>query len=562
MSVVLACDLGGTSFRAALYDEHGQAWAEHALPSPADGAGAAGGRAEVDADEWWTLLISLADALAAQAPARFAEIRGIAICGVTRTQILLDDAGRPLRPALTWRDTRAGPDIAGLLARLPRDHPELSQVNAFHPLARLDWLRRHEPGILAQATCVLEPKDYLNFRLTGVRASDPVSMARLYAAAGEGGAIDAAAAAPAKERPASSPNGLIAAAGLDAGLLPPLRSPTDRVGMVSAGLPGALARLAGVPVFCCANDTWAAVAGLGALRAGHAYNISGTTEVFGVIADVLHGESPPRAAGLMTVDWGNGLHQIGGPGQNGADTMAWLLSVLQDQGLDQSDGAGQGQRQGQSQGQSQGQGQGPGAVGEAAQDPASNPAAGRGRLAARIDALLAAPRDPQPLLFLPYLQGERVPYWDADLRGAFVGLNRRHGAGDLAWAVLEGVGFLNRLVLERGEAALGAPVTEIRFGGGAAANAAWCQVKADVCGRPVSVGAAREPGALGAAVVAWTGLGHFPSLAAAQESVVREARRYLPDPARQQHYDALYQHYRAAEAALAPVSKALAAMAR
>ncbi|OWT70303.1 MULTISPECIES: FGGY-family carbohydrate kinase [unclassified Achromobacter] len=502
MSVVLACDLGGTSFRAALYDAQGQVWAEHALPSPTDGAGAAGGQAEIDADEWWAILISLADALAAQAPARFAEIRGIAICGVTRTQILLDDAGQPLRPALTWRDTRAAPDIEALLARLPQDHPELPQVNAFHPMARLDWLRRHEPTVLAQACCVLEPKDYLNFRLTGVRASDPVSMARLHAAA-------------APLRPS-----LLAAAGLAAGLLPPLLSPTDAVGTVSAGLPGALAQLAGVPVFCCANDTWAAVAGLGALRAGHAYNISGTTEVFGVIADVPHGQSAPRAAGLMTVDWGDGLHQIGGPGQNGADTMAWLLSVVQGAGSDQQS------------------------------------------LAARVEALLAAPRDPQPVLFLPYLQGERVPYWDADLRGAFVGLNRRHGAGDLAWAVLEGVAFLNRLVLERGEAALGAAVTEIRFGGGAAANAAWCQVKADICGRPVSVGTAREPGALGAAVVAWTGLGHFPSLAAAQESVVREARRYLPDPARQRHYGALYQQYRATEAALAPVSKALVGMSK
>ncbi|WP_233237752.1 FGGY-family carbohydrate kinase [Bordetella sp. LUAb4] len=534
MSVVLACDLGGTSFRAALYDAQGQAWAEHALPSPADGAAAAGGQAEIEADEWWAILIALVDALATQAPARFAEIRGIAICGVTRTQILLDDAGRPLRPALTWRDTRAAPGIDALLARLPQGHPELPQVNAFHPLARLDWLRRHEPAILAQACCVLEPKDYLNFRLTGVRASDPVSMARL------------SASAPAGVTPPSP--SLLEAAGLDAGLLPPLLSPTAAVGPVSAGLPGALAQLAGVPVFCCANDTWAAVAGLGALRAGHAYNISGTTEVFGVIADVPHGAAAPRAAGLMTVDWGNGLHQIGGPGQNGADTMAWLLSVLQGQGA-----ALQGRPA-----DSQCHPSNPHAQTMTSHDLASS----KGTVAARVEALLAAPRDPQPLLFLPYLQGERVPYWDADLRGAFVGLNRRHGAGDLAWAVLEGVGFLNRLVLERGEAALGAPVTEIRFGGGAAANAAWCQVKADICGRPVSVGTAREPGALGAAVVAWTGLGHFSSLAAAQESVVREARRYLPDPARQRYYDALYQQYRAAEAALAPVSKALAAMAK
>ncbi|MRT32765.1 carbohydrate kinase, partial [Xylella fastidiosa subsp. multiplex] len=77
--------------------------------------------------------------------------------------------------------------------------------------------------------------------------------------------------------------------------------------------PGALTRLAGRAVVACANDTWAAVAGLGALRPGYAYNISGTTEVFGAV-----GAEPVQAQGLMTVDWGSGHHQIGGPGQNGA----------------------------------------------------------------------------------------------------------------------------------------------------------------------------------------------------------------------------------------------------
>src|SRR3546814_1120132 len=141
-----------------------------------------------------------------------------------------------------------------------------------------------------------------------------------------------------------------------------------------------------------------------------------------------------------------------------------------------------------------------------------------------MNALLSAPRDPQAALFLPYLQGERVPYWDPGLRGAFVGLNRRHGPGDLAWAVLEGVAFLNRIVLERAEAALGGPVNEIRFGGGAASNPQWCQVKADICERAVVVGQADQPGVLGAAVAAWAGLGRYDSFAAAQNALVRVAR--------------------------------------
>jgi xylulokinase len=290
--------------------------------------------------------------------------------------------------------------------------------------------------------------------------------------------------------------------------------PCDTVGPVQPGLPAPLDRLAGVPVFCSSSDTWVAVAGLGALRPGYAYNISGTTEVLGAV-----GLEPVEAEGLLSVDW-RGLWQIGGPSQNGADTVSWLLSLLAREGME------------------------PGSTSQ------------------RIDALLAGRRHPQPLLFLPYLQGERVPYWNPALRGAILGLGRQHGATDLAYAVLEGVAFLNRIVLERAEAALGAPVGEIRFGGGAAANPVWSQIKADICGRPVVVGASKEPGLLGAAIVAWTGLGRFASLAQAQETLVRPARRFTPEPERKPAYDALFSLYRRSEAALAPLSADLASLSR
>ncbi|WP_447982698.1 xylulokinase [Achromobacter kerstersii] len=494
---VLAVDLGGTRFRAALVDEAGGIAHSCFIDSPA-GAGGPPGWDEIDADAWWRGLQTLSNTLAEQAGAAFDAVAAIAICGVTRTQVFVDAQGAAIRPAITWRDTRTAADVGEWLAAIPADHPERKQINAFHPWARLAWLLRTEPQHAARVRVVLEPKDYLNFRLTGRAASDTVSMARLAAAA----------------QPQAGGPDLLTALGADPAWVPPLLDPLAVVAAVQPGLPGALARLAGRSVVACSNDTWAAVAGLGALRAGYAYNISGTTEVFGAV-----GAEPVQAQGLMTVDWGNGNHQIGGPGQNGADTIAWLLPLLGRLGEDGMAGAGH-----------------------------------------AMNALLNAPRDPQPALFLPYLQGERVPYWDPHLRGAFVGLNRRHGPGDLAWAVLEGVVFLNRTVLERAEAALGSEVGEIRFGGGAASNPQWCQVKADICERAVVVGQAEQPGVVGAAVAAWTALGRYGSFAAAQDALVRPAHRYEPQAARRDAYRALYAQFRAAEAALTPVSHALAGL--
>ena len=466
---VLACDLGGSSFRAALVDDAGKVIDLAVIP----------GQATADPQAWWQSLVTAVDQLGHTS----CEIVAIAISAFTRSQILLDRTGIPLRPALLWHDTQAAATLPGLLALLP-EHPERAFVNAFHPLARLHFLRETEPGTIASLGCVVEPKDYLNFRLTGRIACDPISSARLLACA-----------------PA-----LLHAARFPLSILPAAIAPTEILGVVQPNRPGALRRLAGVPVIAMAHDTWASVLGLGALRPGFAYNLSGTTEVLGLMS-----KTPHPAEGLLTVQWGEDIHQIGGPSQTGADSIAWLMRLL-----------GQ-----------------------------SGPIA--------LNTLLQAERHPQPALFLPYLQGERAPYWNPALRGAFVGLHRDHGPADLAHAVLEGVAFLNRIVLDRAEAACGQPVTEIRFGGGGAANAAWCQIKADITNRPVVVIDETEPGLIGAAIVAFAAR-NGTSLEAGQQAMVTPRARFTPQPARVAFYRDLFTRFRAAEAALAPLSQELSRM--
>jgi xylulokinase len=494
MSYVLACDLGGTSFRATLIDARGEIRAESAVPCPTTVVRA--GWSEMDPGTWWQALVDASATLAAAAPALLDAVQAVAICGVTRSQVFLGSDGKPLRPAILWNDCRSARSADRLAAKLPQAHPESANVNAFHPLARLAWLRDEEETTFRKLAAVLEPKDYLNFRLTGRQASDGISMARLLASAQPVHGVE-----------------LLSAIGSSAGVLPPILDPCARVGTIVAGLTAPFDRLRGVPVFCCSIDTWASAAGLGALKPGVAFNISGTTEVLGVMSRHF-----VPAKGLLSVDWG-GLFQLGGPSQNGADTVRWLLSLL---GRDESDDA---------------------SIGIA------------------VEALLAHPRHPQALLFLPYLQGERTPYWDPALRGAFIGLHRQHQAVDLAYAVLEGVAYLNRIVLERAEAALGHAVTEIRFGGGAASNTRWRQIKADVCERPVVVGASSQPGALGAALVAWTGLGRFDSLEQAQDALVKVVARHEPDSARSATHRRRFDLYRRSEASLAEISHGLVALA-
>lgn len=415
---------------------------------------------------WWRDLNVAALRLADAEPEAFAAVRGICICGMTRTQVFVGADGTSLRQAIGFGDTRAaselsqavaGSDLAGL--------PEAANLNPYHPAARLLWLKHAEPENYAATKVVLEPKDWLAFKLSGVARSDAISTVRLRSAA---------------ERLAG--RSLLGVLGLDASMLPETIEPTAEVGRVLPGLPAPFDRLAGVPVFCGSHDTWAGVVGIGAVVAGRAYNISGTSEVLGLITDRL-----VAAPGLMTVDWGGGCWQVGGPSQTGGATLRHALRML----------------------------------GRGDEDPA-----------AAVASLETAPRCAAPPLFLPFLEGERVPYWDPDLRGAFIGLSAAHGPADLLWAVLEGIALLNREVLGRAEAAAGCRAEVVRMAGGGARSELWARIKADVLNRPVELCDQPEAGLVGAAAVAWTGLGRYPDLAAAQAAMVRVGRRFEPDPVR------------------------------
>ncbi len=107
-------------------------------------------------------------------------------------------------------------------------------------------------------------------------------------------------------------------------------------------------------------------------------------------------------------------------------------------------------------------------------------------LGAADAAALAADADPPDLVFLPYLSGERSPELNLDMRGGFLGLDAKHGPGDLYYAALEGVGFAVADCL-RGLVSGSHDPRSVSLGGGGARSAIWPQLIADMLGRPVEV---------------------------------------------------------------------------
>ncbi|EPE0871105.1 gluconokinase [Enterococcus faecalis] len=136
--------------------------------------------------------------------------------------------------------------------------------------------------------------------------------------------------------------------------------------------------------------------------------------------------------------------------------------------------------------------------------------------------IATVPAGANGLLFHPYLLGERAPLWNAEASASFIGLRKNHHAGHLARAVVEGICFNLKTILEDLKQ-LGGPVQEIRATGGFADSPVFRQIMADVLGETLSFTDSTEASALGAVLLGWQGLGQLPNLqAAAQQVLIHE----------------------------------------
>ena len=125
------------------------------------------------------------------------------------------------------------------------------------------------------------------------------------------------------------------------------------------------------------------------------------------------------------------------------------------------------------------------------------------------------------MIFLPYLSGERSPHADPHARGAFVGLTLRHGRAHMARAVMEGVAFALRDVLDLARAA-GTSVQRVRASGGAVRSEAWRSILASTLDAEVATVNATQGAALGAALLAGVGAGIWPTVQDACRATIRE----------------------------------------
>lgn len=150
----------------------------------------------------------------------------------------------------------------------------------------------------------------------------------------------------------------------------------------------------------------------------------------------------------------------------------------------------------------------------------------------------------QGLVYIPWLAGAAMPFYNTEARGAFVGMTFGHGKAEILRAGMEGVCYEMRTMLEA-IAAAGVPKSEyIRIGGGAARSSLWNQISADIYGVPVETVKTPESTALGAAMMGAIGVGIFKDLHEASDAMVHVTGRWEPIPANVAVYNEMYEIFR------------------
>lgn len=456
MEYLLAHDLGTSGDKAVLFDIKGRVIAEttaaYPIGYPFEKA------VEQDPLDWWAAFCKASRELLGKSGASPADILAVSFSAQMNSCLPVDAQGKPLRNAMIWADQRAGEQAGQIIGKLglePIYRLTGQRLSASHAIAKMAWFKEHEAELYKKTAMFLQPKDFLAFMLTGNMGSD-------YSDASHLGCLD-------MERLAWSEE-MLDAAGISKGRMPDLRLSTAGAGKVTRQAARECGLLEGTLVVTGGGDGACATAGAGVSRAGEAYCAMGTSAWISALSENPYFDPEMRTFNLIYLD---GRHYMPlGSVQAAGLSLQWAADTLY-----------------------------------ADWEP--------DRFFSRLpDILMSVPAGSEGLVFLPYLLGERSPWWNPDATGCFIGLNARHTRGDMLKAVLEGVGLNLKIVLD--SLAEGIKIRDFSIIGGGARNTAWLQILADIWQRPIQVPAMLEYAAsAGAALCAGVGAGVYASLEAA-----------------------------------------------
>lgn len=475
--LLLTYDIGTTGAKAAIFQQDatlvGSAYTQYETYYPRPGW------LEQSPNDWWNAVVESTRTLIEQSGVRASDIAAISFSGQMMGQVPVDREGNLLQERVPiWADARAGEQVARVFEALG-GYEEFYRITMqghnpeLYAIFRVMWYRDNMPDVFDRVYKFLHSKEFIAMRMTGNFATDYTDQAL-------GCTLDM------KKRTWSDE--MFEAADLSVDLFPELHESIDVMGHLTKQAADELNLVEGIPVVVGSGDGPAAAAGAAALEPGDAYFYIGSASWGGTIETEPIGDFETKVI----------VHNHLVPGLNhsqyvmytGAIAQQWAKETLF--GEEDPEGVN---------------------LYEVASD-----------LADRI------PLSEDTIIFLPYMRPGGAPYNNLNARGVFTGIGLNHGREHLFRAVLEGVSFNIRLLLDRFETFRGQELDTINVIGGGSRNPFWMRLLADITGRCITTTSLKqEANCFAAAQCAGVGVGLYEDFAEVKK-LIRIEEEYTPDP--------------------------------
>ena len=479
---LLGIDVGTTGTKTLLFSTDGELLG-HAY-RPYDLHTPQVGYSEQNPEDWWNAVCETVREVCADAEVAKA-VAAISLSLQGGTMAPVDKDGKPVRPAMVWNDGR-GADQREAYIREVGEADTMYQKTGWRlgkAMLAIEsrWMRDNEPENFAKTAKFLSVPDYISMKMTGIPAVD----------LSDGGNNQLINIRTGKYDPE-----ILAFAGITEEQLPKIVRSGEVIGNLTEEAAQAMGLTTNTVLVAGAHDQYAVALGAGALQDGDILIGSGTCWVVTAIGDEPAFETGlAQSIAAVPGKWGSLLSL-----SSGGVCLEWWRKNL-----------------------------------TVAPDGSLLPFN-------VINEEVAKRRAAEEGLFFYPFSGNAAPGCRFS-KASFIGLDLSHDRFDIARAIMEGVAFQALWLMESFKTK---PSKEgLKLAGGASKSALWCQMVADIANLPVRIPEVADLACVGAAIMAGTGCGIYPSVEEGYKSLAVRERVIYPDPANVAKYAPLYEAYKA-----------------
>ncbi|MEI3606464.1 xylulokinase [Pseudogracilibacillus sp. SE30717A] len=492
--LILAHDIGTSGNKATLFNRYGEIIASETFSYQTYYMDS--NHVEQNANDWWEAVCITSKSIMKAAKVTREGIACITFSGQMMGVVPVDKNANALRRAIIWADTRADEIIKRILEE--NDLNTLyrltgNRVSSNYSAAKIGWLKQYEPTTYRGTYKFLQAKDFLVAKLTGRFATD-------YSDASGTNLLDI------EEKQWSSE--LIDIFQLEDEKLPEILSSTTVAGFVHRKAAEKTGLAEGTPVVMGGADGSCAAMGAGVLEEGDIFNYIGSSSWISLASNRPFFDGDMVTFNFVHVD--ESKYTPIGTMQTAGSAIDWFTNHLYQEMKE-------------------------GNLYEQMNSEASSSEIGA-----------------NGLMFMPYLLGERSPWWNPEVRGAFLGLSINHTRYDMARAVLEGVSYNLKVIFDTFKHKKD-NINEMWLFGGGANSELWCQMLADMYDMNIKVPyQVDETTSMGAAIVGGVGVGLLKDFTVAKDWCKTRAE-YEPESKSVKKYVDEQQKFIQYYKALAPV---------